>query len=84
MGSGACLGHRHRGVERQGGIVIDATIRGQSPTVTMIGELVQTGVGTDHQIVADGLAHRRDTGVENALRVPGLRTDLILMNRDTK
>ena len=82
--SGAGLGHRHRGVERQGGVVVDVAVRSQRTTMAMIGELIQTGVGTDDEVVTNSLAHRRDTGIEDSVGVPGMGTDLVLVLGNTE
>ena len=45
----------------------------------MARKLVQTGIGHDHQVVAELLTAHRNRTVQDALRIPRGRTDLVLI-----
>ena len=72
VGPGPCLADGHRGVQRQGGVVVDASVLGECATMAVAGELVQAGVGADDQVVAHRVTHGGDALVEDSFRIPRL------------
>ncbi len=81
MGSRLSLGHRHRLVEGQGGVIVHLPGAGagpaQHPAVPVAGELIEAGVGAHDQGVPHLGAHGGDPPVEDALLGPGLGSGLV-------
>ena len=51
----------------------------QHAAVAVARELVQAGIRHDHQVIAELLTAHRNGTVQDALRIPGGRTDLVLI-----
>ncbi len=72
MGSGLCLRHGLAHVQLDGGVIVDPPLGVQHAAMTVVGELVEAGVGDDRQVVADLCAQCCDGPVEDAVgRVAG-------------
>jgi len=67
VGAGPGLADSLTHIELDSGVVVDRAVVGEHPAVTVIGELVQAGVGDDHQVVADLGADGRQRSVEDAV-----------------
>ena len=63
------LRHGHLGVDREGGVVVDAAALVEHAAVAVVGELVEAGVGHDDGGVADLGADVAQRHVEHAVRV---------------
>jgi hypothetical protein len=84
VGAGDRLGHRHPGVEVQGGVVVDRAVGGQDAAVAVVGVLVEAEVGHDHQVVAHLVADVGQPHLGDPGRVPGRRTDRVLGRGDAE
>ena len=73
----ARLGNRHRLVERQGRVVVDAAVGIEEPAVPVVGELVQAGVRAHDEGVADLGAHGGEAAVEDPVLRPRLGADRV-------
>ncbi len=69
VGARAGLRDGHRGIQLIGGVVVDPAVIVEHAAVAVVGELVEAGVGHDHEVVADRVAHRAQRDVEDAVRV---------------
>ena len=78
MDAGVGLGHRHLGVDRQRGVVVDRAVGGEHAAVAVRGELVQTEVAHHHGGVAHLGDQVPDADVEDAVGVEAGRTGLVL------
>ena len=77
MRTRARLGNRHRLVERQGRVVIDAAFGIEEAAVPVVGELIQAGVRAHDQGVADLGAHGSEATVEDPILRPRLGADRV-------
>ena len=83
MRTRASLRNRHLAVQLHSLVVIHheraVAVIDQHAAVAVARELVQAGVSHDHQVVAEFLAAHGNRAVQNTLRIPRGRTNLVLI-----
>ena len=71
MSTGARLGNGHSDIEFQGRVVVHAALFIKHAAVTVVGKLIQAGIGHQQDVIAKFFAQQAQRAVEYTFRIPG-------------